>query len=121
VTFDESDLAAIDAAEEIEIETRAPGGELHRTIIWPVVSDAAVLVRSVNGAGARWYREARADPDVAIHLDDRRIPARAIPADDPESVRSCSAALRAKYRGDPSLATMVRPEIFATTLRLEPA
>jgi len=58
------------------------------------------------------------DPD---ELAGRRLPAVAIPAGDPDSVARASAALSAKYAGDPATASMVRQEILATTLRLEPA
>jgi hypothetical protein len=121
VSFEPDDLAAIDAAKTVRIETQAPGGALHRTIIWAVVDDGRVFVRSHRGATARWYREAVANPAVAIHVGRRRVAATAIPATDPDSVERTSAALLAKYEGDPSARSMVRDEILATTLRIEPA
>ena len=122
MSFSGEDLAALTAAEEIRIETHAPGGEPHRTIIWVVVDDGEVFVRSVNGAPARWYREAKANPAVAIHLGEQRLPATAIPADDPDSIDRVSAALRAKYsRWGGSLQSMLEPHTLPTTLRLEPA
>ena len=74
-----------------------------------------VLVRSWRGPTARWYREALANPDVAILLGKgwkRRIPARAVPAPDAGSIATASAALEAKYAGDPSTPSMVRPVSF---------
>jgi hypothetical protein len=121
VTFGESDLAELAGIEEVEIETRSAEGEIHRAVIWPLVRDGVVLIRSFRGAGARWYREAIADPSVALHLDGRRLPATVIAANDPASIEACSAALRDKYGADPSLSAMLRPEILDTTLRLEPA
>ena len=122
MSFSGEDLAAIAAAEEIRIETQAPGGEAHRTIIWVVVDDGEVFVRSVNAERGRWYREAKANPAVAIHLGNQRIPATAIAADDPDSIERVSAALRAKYpRWGASLDSMLVPETLPTTLRLEPA
>ena len=115
------DPTALDAAEEVEIETRALDGTVHRTIIWVVVDDGRVHVRSVRGAIARWYREALAHPDVALHVDGRRIPFRAVPAADAASVEACSVGLRRKYRRSYSLRSMLRPEILDTTLRLDPA
>jgi len=103
-------------------ETQAPGGATHSTIIWIVVDETEVFVRSVNGEDGRWYREAKANPAVAIHVDRRRLPATAIPADDPDSIDRVSAALKAKYPGEgASLRSMLQPHNFATTLRLEPA
>ena len=127
VTFAQDDLAALAAEEEIRIETRAADGTAHRTIIWVVVEDGVVYVRSVNGERARWYREALADPAVTIHIGQKRassspsrsIGARAAPAADPESIEACSGALRNKYRTDPALRTMLREHTLPTTLRLE--
>ena len=121
MTFSNEDLAALAAAEEIEIETRAASGAIHRTIIWVVVDGDVVFVRSVNGERGRWYLEAMSDPDVAIHVDGRRVPARAVAAPDPVSIEACSVALRTKYRTDPALRTMLRDHALPTTLRLEAA
>jgi hypothetical protein len=121
VTFAESDLAALAAAEEIEVETHAGDGIVHRTIVWPVVDDGIVYLRSYKGPSGRWYREALADPAVALHVDGRRLPANAVPATDPKSIQACSAALRDKYRGDSSLPAMLVADVLPTTLRLVPA
>ncbi len=121
MTFGESDLATLAAVEEIEIETHSANGAAHRTIIWPMVHDGAVLIRSYRGAGARWYREARADPGVVLHADGLSMSGRAVPATDPATIKACSAALREKYRGDPSLEEMLRADILETTMRVEPA
>jgi hypothetical protein len=121
VTFAASDLAAIARAEEVRIETRAPDGTVHRTIIWIVEHDGELYVRSVNGPGARWFREATADTAVAIVVDDRRYLAHVVPATDPASIEACSAGLRAKYRADASLGSMLETHTLPTTLRVVPA
>jgi hypothetical protein len=121
VRFEESDLAALAAEQEVDIETRSPGGETHRTTIWVVERDGEVYARSYRGAQGRWYREALADPQVAVHLDGRRIAARAVPATDPASVEACSDGLRAKYPADGSLAAMLVPDVLPTTIKLVPA
>ena len=121
MAFDRTDLDAIDRAKEIRIETAAaPDAERHRTIIWIVVDGDDVFIRSWRGATARWFREATANPEVAIHVGERRLAARAVPATDPDSVARTSKGLEAKYAGDPATPSMVREEILATTLRLEP-
>jgi hypothetical protein len=117
----EADLAALDATEEVEIETRAADGTVHRTIVWVVVEDGTAYLRSVNGATARWYREAIARPDVALRVGGRRIAVRAVPAVDEASVEACSAGLARKYRADYSLGSMLRADVLDTTLRLDPA
>jgi hypothetical protein len=119
--FEESDRAAIADAREVRIETRSATGEAHRTIIWIVERDGDVYVRSFKGPRGRWYREALADPSVAIHVLDRRVPATAQPATDAASVEACSEGLRAKYRRSQSLQAMLAPDVLPTTLRLVPA
>jgi hypothetical protein len=80
-----------------------------------------VFVRSVRGETGRWYREATANPAVAIHVDGRRLAATAIAATDPDSIERTSAALREKYDRIPGLRPMLKPDVLDATLRLEPA
>ncbi len=110
----------MDAAQEVKIETQAPDGPVHRTIIWIVADGGEVFIRSYRGPTARWFRESQANPAVAVHVGGRRIPSTAIPATDPDSIERASAALRRKYAGDPGLNGMVASENLPTTLRLEP-
>jgi hypothetical protein len=119
--FSPDDLELLANEEEVRIETRAADGTAHRTIIWVVVDEGDVFVRSVRGTRGRWYREALADPDVAIQADHRRLPARAIHAPDPDSVARTSAALVRKYAGIPGLEPMMQPNVLQTTMCLEPA
>jgi hypothetical protein len=122
MSFNPDELALLDEAEEVDIETQAPGGPVHRATIWIVVDGDSAYVRSVRGPAGRWYRELLANPAVAIHVDGRRLPSTAVRASDPDSVERVSAALRRKYRGQGgSLESMLRPETLETTLRLEPA
>ncbi|HYK94774.1 MAG TPA: DUF2255 family protein [Candidatus Dormibacteraeota bacterium] len=111
----------LDQLEEIEVETTSSDGVVHRTIVWPVVRDGIVYLRSYKGPAGRWYREAVADPSVALIVDGRRLPATAVSATDPASVVACSSALQAKYRGDASLRAMLASSTLPTTLRLVPA
>ena len=118
--FEPAELVLLDETEEIEIETSRPGGAPHRTIIWVVVDGDDAFVRSVNGASARWYREAVANPSVTIHASGRSMAATAITATDPESIRRTSDALIRKYTGSDGLREMLEPDIFETTLRVIP-
>jgi len=120
VTFEESDLDLLAAAKEIRVETRSPAGEVHKTIVWPLVRDGIVYLRSYKGPSGRWYREARTDPDIALLFDRKRLAARAVPATDAASVEACSAALRDKYPRSYSLEAMLVPDVLPTTLRIEP-
>jgi hypothetical protein len=111
-------LQAIGETGMVVIETRK-GDRVIGTVIWVVVGDGDVYVRSVRGESGRWYQRAVADPEVALRVEDDRFEFRAIPANDPDSVEAASEALRRKYRGR-SLENMLLPETLGTTLRLEP-
>jgi hypothetical protein len=120
-TFPADRLAAVGAAEEVDIETRAgPDAPSHRTTIWVVVENGDVFVRSVRGTRGRWYQEVTANPDAMLWLAREAIAVRAAPATDEASVERCSRGLRRKYGSDPALRTMLRPDTLPTTLRLEP-
>ena len=119
--FGESDLAAIAAAQEIRIETQSASGTVHRTIIWVVEHEGTIYVRSVDGAGARWYREAVSDRPAALHVDRRRLPVKLERATDKASLEAASAGYQAKYRRSYSLQSMLMDHTLETTLRVEPA
>ncbi|MGH3649733.1 MAG: nitroreductase/quinone reductase family protein [Acidimicrobiia bacterium] len=120
MAFSTEDLELIGDTGEVRIETRE-GDQVHRTVIWVVVDDGEVFVRSVRGEPGRWYQRALKDPNVALHVSGNRLEARAVPATDPQSVARTSDALRAKYPKSQSLNSMLRSEILETTLRLDPA
>ena len=116
------DVALLEATVEIEIETQADdASSVHRTIVWVVTDGPDAFIRSVNGTGARWFREAAVRPEVVIHAGDRSIRALAVLAIDPVSVARTSAALERKYAGDMGLPSMLVPKVLDATLRLEPA
>jgi hypothetical protein len=111
----------LEAVEEVEIETRrAEGASVHRTVIWVVVTDGDVYVRSLRGEDGRWWRELIAMPDAALHIDGEAVPVRAVRADDPDSVERATDGFRRKYADSPYLDSMIRDEIASTTVRLEP-
>jgi hypothetical protein len=112
---------AIDSAREVEIETRrGEGAPVHRTIIWAVVDDGDVFVRSLRGASGRWYRELMSDPAAAVlHTQHEEFPVQGVQANDPESVERTSEALRRKYSDSRSLASMLADDILDTTVKLE--
>ena len=120
MSFSTQDLALLNAAEEVEIETQAPEMEPRRTVIWVVVDGNDVFVRTYRGPDSRWYREVAANPAVAIHVGDKRLSASAMSATDPDSIERASAGFLRKYSGDPAAKSMVLPAVLETTLRLEP-
>jgi len=123
-SFDTETLRILDETKEVYIETRRDGDSPeHRTIIWVVVVEDEVFVRSVRGQRGRWYREISSNPEGAMHVEDDRIPVHATPATDEPTVDAVSDAFRSKYEeSSPGpTAAMVRPEILPTTLKLSPA
>jgi hypothetical protein len=119
-SFPPDELALLAREEEVEIETRTPDGRVRRTVIWVVVDDTTVYVRSVRGKRGRWWQRMMNEPLGAVHVAGRRIPVRAVPATDPTSIEACSRALAEKYAGDPSTRLMLEPETLPTTSRLTP-
>lgn len=118
MAFSEDQLRLIDKSREVEIETRA-GDRRYRTVIWVVVDEGEVFVRSVRGTAGKWYQRALANPEVALRVGHTTIASRAVPATDPVSIERTSEALRRKYRGR-SRDAMLVPEVLDTTVRLDP-
>jgi hypothetical protein len=111
----------LEEVREVDIETsRGPDAPVHRTIIWAVVADGDVYVRSLRGEQGRWFRELMANPDAVLHVQGEAIPVRAVRADDPESVERATDGFRSKYGKSRSLDSMIREQIASTTVRLDP-
>ena len=119
MSYDRELLDLFRETEEVEIETAAADGTMHRTIIWAVVVDDDVFIRSYRGPNARWYREALRDPDVTLIIDGRRLPGRVVQGVDSRSIGLVSDELLRKYASDPATPAMVRPEVLDTTLRVD--
>ena len=123
-SFDPETLRLLDETDEVYVETRRDtGSPEHRTIVWVVVVEDEVFVRSVRGTKGRWYREISSNPEGALHAGERRIPVRAAPATDAPTVDAVSEAYRSKYeeRWPGPTAAMLRPDVLPTTLKLSPA
>ena len=112
-------LSVLDQTKQVRVVTQSPGGP-RKTIIWIVVADGSVYIRSVDGETGRWYQRALSDPNVAIETDGLKIPFRAVSVTDSGEIETVSRALQDKYPAGGSLDRMVRDEVLATTLRLEP-
>ena len=122
-SFAPETLQLLNETREVRVETcRDEEAPAHRTTIWVVTVDGDVFVRSVRGERGRWYREVSANPVATLHVGDRRIPVRASPVTEEQTVGAVSDAYRRKYgRTSPgSTRAMVQPETLPTTLKLEP-
>ena len=123
-SFDAETLRLLDETREVRIETRRDADSPeHRTIIWVVVVEGEVFVRSVRGRKGRWYQRISAHPEGALLVGDTRIPVRAAPATDAVTVDAASEAFRSKYEDawPGPTAGIVRSEVLSTTLKLSPA
>ena len=119
--LDAATLRRIDAALEVDIETTRPDDTVRRTIIWVVVDDGDVFVRSFKGERGYWYQAAVDRPDeLTLIADGKRLAVRAVIANDEGAIARCSAGLSKKYHRDGSLAGMLLHRVLPTTLRLEP-
>ncbi|BDI22960.1 DUF2255 family protein [Herbiconiux sp. L3-i23] len=119
-SWSDADLATLDRVGEIRIAGRRDDGSTRKpVIIWHVVVDGVLYVRSVRGTAGGWYRgvarrfEGTIEWDGAPHavtfvLDGSR--------DD-----EVDAAYFAKYGRGSSSQAITSATAKATTLRVEPA
>ena len=103
---------------EVAIRTeKHPGTSV---IIWVVVADDEVFVRSVRGSKGRWYRDLATGGSATLEFAGRRLGVQVLPAADSDSTTRASAEYLRKYQPSPYAQSMVRTEVLPTTLRLEP-
>jgi hypothetical protein len=118
MNFDADTLRALRDVKEVTIRT-----EKHpksAVVIWVVVADNDVFVRSWLGNKGRWHRDLAAGGPATLEFGARRLAVRAIPASDPDTVARVSREFLRKYQPSSHAQEMVRSEILPTTLRLEP-
>jgi hypothetical protein len=116
--FDAETLRALRDAQEVRIRTdKHPKTAV---VIWVVVADHDVFVRSWLGNKGRWYRDLAAGGPATLEFVGRRLAAQAIPTSDPAAVDRASREFLRKYQTSSHAQEMVRSEILPTTLRLEP-
>jgi hypothetical protein len=117
-SFDADILDELRQLHEVAIRTeRHPETAV---VIWVVVTDDEVFVRSVRGSKGRWYRDLAAGRPATLEFAGRLLAVRAIPASDPAAVGRASREYLRKYQPSPYAQAMVRSEVLSTTLRLEP-
>lgn len=121
MAFTQAELASIASAREVRIETQAGDGHTYRTVIWIVVDDGVVYIRSVRGDTGRWYQRTIANPSVKIIVGQLELHALGRPVADEPSIQRVSDALQRKYGTGASVDAMLDPVALHTTLRLEAA
>ena len=116
--FDADTLRELREGREVAILTeKHPNSAV---VIWVVVADNEVFVRSVGGTKGRWYRDLAAGGPATLEFAGRVLTVQAIPVSDPEAVARASREYLRKYQPSPYAQAMVKSEILSTTLRLEP-
>ncbi len=116
--FDADTLRALRDVQEpvIRTETHPKSG----VVIWVVVADDDVFVRSWRGTAGRWYKDLASGGAATLEFAGHRLAVQAIPASDATSITRTSREILRKYRHSSHAQEMVRDEILPTTLRLEP-
>jgi hypothetical protein len=89
-------------------------------VVWAVVVDDAVFVRSARGAKGRWYRDLAGGDTATLEAGPSRLAVRATRVDDPATIERVNGEYRRKYGSSPYLQSVLRPEVVATTMRLDP-
>ena len=116
--FDADTLDELRAVQEVAIRTeKHPNSAV---VIWVVVADNEVFVRSWRGAKGRWYRDLAAGGPATLEFAGRRLAVQALPASDPKSVARTNREFLRKYQRSSHAQEMVRSDTLPTTLRLEP-
>ena len=116
--FDADTLRELRDVQEVAIRTeKHPNSAV---VIWVVVADDEVFVRSWRGAKGRWYRDLAAGGPATLEFAGRRLPVQALPASDQAAVARASREFLSKYQRSTHAQEMVRSETLPTTLRLEP-
>jgi hypothetical protein len=116
--FDADTLRQLRDVREVAIRTEKHPDDT--VVIWVVVADDEVFVRSVRGSKGRWYRDLAVGGSAALDFAGRRLAVQALPASDAASIARASREYLRKYQPSPYAQSMVRAEVLPTTLRLEP-
>ena len=128
LTWTSTELSVIDRADEIEVRTRRGDGTLRTPrIVWVVRNVDSFYVRSVNGAGAGWYRGVQSRHAGVLTAGRVRRNVTFVEAgdhvgDDNGLDDALDDAYRAKYGRWPGpVEHITRRKARDTTLRLDPA
>ncbi len=116
--FEADTLSDLRDRKEVTIRTeKHPDSAV---VIWVVVTDDEVFVRSFRGTKGRWYRDLATGGPATLEFAGRKLRVQAIPANDLAAIDRASRAYLGKYRSSSYAQAMVQPEMLPTTLRLEP-
>lgn len=123
-TFRPAELQQLRNIVEIHIAPhREDGSRTAGTTIWVVVVEGHPYLRSVRGEAGRWYQTILRSRRATLTAADTEFECTIEPVDDAEINRKVDAALRDKYhsRAAGPTASMLKPEVVKTTMRVLPA
>ncbi|MFE5339707.1 DUF2255 family protein [Isoptericola sp. NPDC056578] len=113
------DLAAIDADGELRVAAHRPDGTLRNPrIVWHVVVDDDLYIRSVRGTEGAWYRGVQRTGTGQI--DSGGIHADVTFTHDDSRDDAIDRAYHAKYGNGSAVEAITSPAATATTLRIDP-
>jgi len=116
--FDAATLRELRDEHEVAIRTeKHPDSAV---VVWVVVADDEVFLRSVRGSKGRWYRDLATGGSAALEFAGRRLAVEALPVSDADAISRASREYLRKYQPSPYAQSMVRAEVLPTTLRAEP-
>src|SRR5690348_592908 len=115
-----ADLAAVDRAGELRIAAHRPDGTVRSpTIVWHVVVDDALFLRSVRGEDGAWYRAVQRTGTGTI--DAGGVHAEVTFTPDHDHDAAIDAAYRTKYGTGSPVRAITSAVATATTLRVDRA
>lgn len=119
MTWDPAELATIDVAGESTVAAYRPDGTVRTPrIIWHVVADGHLFIRSVRGTDGAWYRGVERTGTGVLEADGVRAEV-TFTRDDAHDA-AIDQAYRAKYGTGSAVQSITSPTASATTLRVDP-
>ncbi|MEU1980347.1 DUF2255 family protein [Nocardia sp. NPDC019395] len=113
------DLATIDRDGELRVAAQRPDGSSRTPrIVWHVVVDGNLYVRSVRGDAGGWYRGVRHTRTGTIDTGDIRAEVTFIRDDSRDD--AIDRGYHDKYGNSSAVDAITSPAARATTLRVEP-
>ncbi|MGF0118360.1 DUF2255 family protein [Promicromonospora sp. Marseille-Q5078] len=114
-----ADLAAIDGDGELHVAAHRPDGTLRTPrIVWHVVTDGALYVRSVRGQDGAWYQGVQRTGTGTIEAGG--VHAEVTFTRDDAHDEAVDRAYHAKYGDGEAVRRITSPEATSTTLRVDP-
>src|SRR5260370_40456285 len=106
--FEADTLSDLRDIKEVTIRTeKHPDSAV---VIWVVVTDDEVFVRSFRGTKGRWYRDLATGGPATLEFARRRLRVQAIPAKNPAAIERASHADLGKDRATSYAQSMVQPD-----------